>query len=80
MVIWASWEYVPCREEFQSPSAVASMVPSLPNRAVWAAGAAAIPAGWLPAAMATPAIAPLPSTTAVAMPTRVFRAAVRFLP
>ena len=56
------------------------MVPSLLNRAVWAAGAAAIPAEWLLAAIATAAIAPLLSTTAVAMPARVFRTAVRLLP
>ncbi len=67
-------------EEFQSPSAVASMVPSLLNRAVWAAGAAAMPPEWLLAARAATAIAPLPSTAAVAMPARAFRTAVRLLP
>src|SRR5215472_11432792 len=79
-VIRASWEYVPGLEEFQSASAAASMLPSLPDRALWAAGAAAIPAEWLLAATATAAIAPLPSTTAVAMPARVFRAVVRPFP
>src|SRR5580692_7178176 len=47
------------------------MVPSLANRVVWAAGAATIPAGCPPAAMAT---------AAIAMPAPVFRTAERFLP
>ncbi len=67
-------------DEFQSASAALSKAPSLANRAVWAAGAATIPAEWLLAATAATAIAPLPSTATVAMPARVFRTAARLFP